>query len=152
MEAAGEKFSELIAALHSPDDIADSRATSPGPGPGPLSGTADAMEDRKQETRNRPRTYPYIRYLPYKAESQETRQDNLRQILEYLYISIQAGDFVVGAAHWTRELRNWLSLKFDLTKEQRVRLVHLYYDLALAPGVDVSAVERFASTFNTLLK
>lgn len=80
------------------------------------------------------------------------RQGNLEEILKYLYIAIEAGDFAIGATHWTRELRNWLSLKFDPTKDQRIKLVKLYYELALAPGIDTTAVERFASTFNVLLK
>lgn len=126
----------------------DSRATSPGLGRTSSQGT----EDLKKVTRNRPRTYPYFRYLPYEVESEVERQENLNSILKQLYIAVEAGDFSVGATHWTRELRNWLSLKFDLTKEQRIRLIRLYYELALAPGVGMTAAERFASTFMVLTK
>ena len=148
------KLSELIAALQDTDETGDSRATSPGPGPGPGPGaeTVVTMEDKMEVTRNRPRTFPYARYLPYDTESQADRQKNLDEILKYLYVSVEAGDFAVGATHWTRELRNWLSLKFDLTKDQRVKLVKVYYELALAPGPDITAADRFASTFNVLLK
>ena len=152
MDNASEKVAELIAALQGSDDTDDSRATSPGPGPSAGSQAFGTMEDRQDVTRNRPRTFPYMRYLPYQVESEAERQKNLEEILKYLYICIQAGDFVVGAVHWTRELRNWLSLKFDLTKVQRAKLVRLYYELALAPGIDLVAAERFASTFNVLLK
>lgn len=150
MDSAAEKIAELVASLQNADDTGDSCATSPGPGPRPE--ISETMEDPKKVTRNRPRTYPYIRYLPYRAESEAKRQEYLEDILKYLYIAVESGDFVVGAVHWTRELRNWMSLKFDLTKEQRVKLVRLYYELSLAPGVDVAAVERFSSTFNALLK
>ena len=85
-------------------------------------------------------------------ESEAKRNQDLNEILKYLYISVEAGDFAVGAVHWTRELRNWLGLKFDPTKAQRVQLVRLYYELALAPGIDTSAADRFSSMFMVLTK
>ena len=102
--------------------------------------------------RSRPRTFPYARYLPYKTETELQREEYLQDILKYLYISIESGDFAVGALHWTRALRSWMDLKFDLTKDQRARLVKLYYELSLAPGIDSQAAEKFASTFVVLLK
>ncbi|RMZ78933.1 hypothetical protein DV737_g3714, partial [Chaetothyriales sp. CBS 132003] len=80
------------------------------------------------------------------------RQRDLAEILKHLYVAVQSGDFNPGAVHWTRELRCWLSLKFDPTKEQRVALVKLYYELALAPGIDLGVAERFASMFMILTK
>ncbi|KAL2405726.1 Proteasome activator complex subunit 4B [Exophiala dermatitidis] len=127
-----------------------SRATSP-------TGTV-AMEQLKitdvehQSKRNRPRTFPYFSTLPYPVEDEARRQKDLLEILKHLYIAIQASDFTPGAVHWTRELRSWLSLKFDPTKEQRVKLVKLYYELALAPGIDPGVSERFASMFMLLTK
>ena len=147
MEESSDKIAELLSSL-AQDNLDESRATSPGAGPNAIGN----MEGKDRVTRNRPRTFPYTRYLPYKAEDEAERERNLEEILRHLYIAVEAGDFSVGAAHWTRELRNWLSLKFDLTKQQRITLVKLYYELALAPGVDMSAVERFSSTFNVLLK
>ena len=148
MEENSGKIAELLLNLQGLDGPNESRATSPGAGP---SATGN-MEDWKNATRNRPRTFPYSRYLPYSVEDEAEKQKNLGEILKHLYIAVEAGDFSVGAVHWTRELRNWLGLKFDLTKEQRLKLVKLYYELSLGPGVDVSAVERFSSTFNVLLK
>ena len=148
MENNASKLAELMASLDGKDGADDSRATSPGPGAaGP--GT---VEDNKEVARSRPRTYPYSRYLPYEVESEVKRNEDLNGILKYLYISVEAGDFSVGAVHWTRELRNWLGLKFDPTKEQRVKLVRLYYELALSPGIDTSAAERFSSMFMILTK
>ncbi|KAL9127967.1 MAG: hypothetical protein Q9217_003258 [Psora testacea] len=149
MEGDTAKMAELLASMQTGrDGDMDSRATSPGPG----AQESEKNEDHKHVTRSRPRTYPYYRYLPYDVESEAERQRNLNEILEHLYVSIQAGDFGGGAVHWTRELRNWLSLKFDPTKDQRIRLVKLYYELALSPGVDPAAVEKFSSTFDLLLK
>ncbi|KAL9090623.1 MAG: hypothetical protein Q9159_001870 [Coniocarpon cinnabarinum] len=104
----------------------------------------------QKPSRYRPRTFPYQRYLPY---SHNDRQyDNLEKCIRQLYVAVSAGDFVPGATHWTRELKGWLQLKFNLPREDRVRLTKLYYELALAPGMDKNAAERFASMFTTLTK
>lgn len=148
MENTASKLAELIASLDGKGENDSSRATSPGPG----AAGRGTTEDNKQISRSRPRTYPYFRYLPYEVESEVKRRADFNEILKYLYVSVEAGDFAVGAVHWTRELRNWLGLKFDPTKDQRVKLVRLYYELALAPGVDVTAAERFSSMFMVLTK
>ena len=100
----------------------------------------------------RERTYPYFAYLPYNIEDEAERQKNFQEILKHLYVAVEAGDLAPGAVHWTRELRNWLGLKFRPSKEQRVTLVKLYYELALAPGVDTSTADRFSSMFMVLTK
>lgn len=127
-----------------------SRATSPGGELPEMNGIAS--DDSYKRNRNRPRTYPYFKHLPYEVEDEIRRQHDLQEILKYLYIAVEAGDFTPGAIHWTRELRSWLSLKFDPTKEQRVRLVKLYYELSLAPGIEPSVAERFSSMFMLLTK
>ncbi|KAJ9239988.1 hypothetical protein DTO280E4_8609 [Paecilomyces variotii] len=125
-----------------------SRATSPGGAPSETNGTIDG----EKKARVRPRTYPYFKYMPYELEDDSDRQKNLHDILRCLYIAIEAGDFSPGAVHWTRELRGWLSLKFDPTREERIKLVKLYYELSLAPGIDPNVAERFASMFMFLTK
>jgi hypothetical protein len=123
-----------------------SRATSPGGEPAAVNGGGEP------KARVRPRTYPYFRYLPYKLEDESERDRTLHEILNQLYIAVEAGDFSPGAVHWTRELRGWLSLKFDPTRQERINLVKLYYELSLAPGIDPSTSERFASMFMLLTK
>ncbi|KAL8633325.1 hypothetical protein Q9189_000860 [Teloschistes chrysophthalmus] len=147
MDGARERLAEVIASLERRDGTDNSRATSPGPG-----GSRDDNASNLSRSRNRPRTYPYFRYLPYAVEDEAQRQNNFQEIVSHLYVAVKAGDFCPGALHWTREIRNWLGLKFDPTKEQRVQLAKLYYELALAPGLDVSAAERFSSTFMVLTK
>lgn len=120
-----------------------SRATSPG---------GERNGESEPKARVRPRTYPYFKYLPYTTEDEATRERNLREILDHLYIAVEAGDFSPGAVHWTRELRAWLSLKFDPNRQERINLVKLYYELSLAPGIDPNVAERFASMFMFLTK
>ncbi|PGH08492.1 hypothetical protein AJ79_05981 [Helicocarpus griseus UAMH5409] len=142
-----ERYPELSASAHHHEM---SRATSPGGEPIRINGVV--LDDPLKKARNRPRTYPYFKYLPYDIEDEDERQRNLEEILKHLYIAVESGDFNPGAVHWTRELRGWLSLKFDPTREQRIKLVKLYYELALAPGIDPSTAERFASMFMLLTK
>lgn len=122
-----------------------SRATSPG-------GEPNGSNGGDQKARALPRTYPYFKYLPYQTEDDDEREHNLHEILNCLYVSVKSGDFSPGATHWTRELRGWLALKFDPTRIDRIKLVNLYYDLALAPGIDPNVSERFASMFMFLTK
>lgn len=149
MEANAARLAELLDSMEGKDGAIDSRATSPGLG---SRKAQEPDEDLKQVTRTRPRTYPYFRYLPYEVENEIERHRNLNEIMKQLYICVEAGDFSVGATYWTRELRNWLGLKFDPTKDQRIRLINLYYELSLAPGIDLTAAERFSSMFMVLTK
>ena len=149
MGGAREKMEELLAALEGKQGANMSRATSPGGEPRDEDGQANGVSHL---SRGRPRTYPYFKYLPYDVETEAERQNNLKEILKHLYISIEATDYSPGVIHWTRELKSWLGLKFDLTRTQRVNLVRLYYELALAPGIDVAVAERFANMFMILTK
>lgn len=129
----------------------ESRATSPGGG----SRTVDSDDgdvNIARLGRTRPRIFPYTKYMPYETESREKREQDLDEMIKHLYISVASGDFVPGAVHWTREIRGWMSLKFDLTRQQRISLVKLYYELALAPGLEYAVSERFASMFMVLTK
>lgn len=123
-------------------DQSGSGATSPG----------GEWTDDEGEQRYRPRTYPYHQYLPYDVEDEAERQGHLYDIIRNLYIAIEAQDFSPGAVRWSRELRGWLSLKFDPPRKTRAKLVKLYYRLAMAPGLDPTVSERFASMFMTLTK
>jgi proteasome activator subunit 4 len=144
--AMSDRISTLMGALDTGSGPDISRTTSPG---GDWLQTNGTEADRY---RGRPRTYLYTKYLPYASETQDEREDNLNICLKHLYIAVSAGDFAPGAVHWTREIRGWLSLKFDLPRSTRVKLAKLYYELALAPGLDYLVAERFASMFMVLTK
>ncbi|CAK7270411.1 Proteasome activator BLM10 [Sporothrix epigloea] len=143
LSAAATLGHDFLAGYIGTDTI--SRATSPGI---PTSPNSD--EDAKK--RYRPRTFSYFSQLPYPVEDESERDATLTLILKNLYIAIKAEDFTPGALHWTRELQGWLNLKFEMTREQRARLVQLYYHLALAPGLESTATDRFSRMLITLTK
>ena len=144
------KLADLFSGANQPSCNDVSGATSPGADWRDANGILNG--DLAKESRYRERTFPYWTYLPYKVEDDLERQGNLEEILGQLYVAVEAGDFAPGAVHWTRELRSWLSLKFDLPRGTRVKLAEFYYGLALAPGIDPSVGERFASMFMVLTK
>lgn len=152
--AVHDRVSELLGAGNGPHSTQsngsshdDSRATSPG-----AVARSDGDGDVERLGRTRARVFPYQRYLPYESESMEQREQDMDEMIKHLYVVVAAGDFVPGAMHWTKELRGCLALKFDLTRKQRISLVKLYYELSLAPGLEYSAQERFASMFMVLTK
>ncbi|KAK5118800.1 hypothetical protein LTR62_000009 [Meristemomyces frigidus] len=132
-------------------DAQDSRATSPG-GAATRDIAQHGDDDFSRLGRTRPRVFPYAKYLPYDTETREQSEADLDEMIKHLYIAVASGDFVPGAVHWTKEIRGWMSLKFDLTKRQRISLVKLYYELSIAPGLEYSVAERFASMFMVLTK
>lgn len=144
-----ERLSELLNG-ESASSNHDSRATSPG-GEACRDGSIDA-DDISRLGRTKHRVFPYAKYLPYHTESREQREADMDEMIKHLYIAVASGDFVPGAVHWTKEIRGWMGLKFDLTKRQRVTLVKLYYELSLAPGLEYAVSERFASMFMVLTK
>ena len=151
--AGNERIAELIASFGNDRPSADlSRVSTPGGGWGDEQKQLGLNGSGSKLARTRPRTFPYFRYLPYSTEDQQERERNLDDCIKNLYVAVSAGDFSPGAVHWTREIRGWLSLKFDLPRETRIRLVKLYYELALAPGLDYVIAERFASMFMVLTK
>lgn len=126
-----------------------------------------------ESTQNRlvPRTYPYTASLPYPVESRRDQLSHLSHIVNKLYTAIQAQDLAPGGGsvtatsitHWTRELKSWVRLKFDLPIQTRLALIRVYYDLALAtvvsaasntmiPGGDDVPFDKFVSMFCLLAR
>ncbi|KAG5359246.1 Proteasome activator BLM10 [Yarrowia sp. E02] len=124
-------------------------------------------------TNNRliPRTYPYTESLPYPVESSEDQLNHLSHVISKLYAAIQADDLAPGGGsvtaasicHWTRELKSWIRLKFDLPLSARLALIRVYYDLCLAtvvsaasntviPGGDDVPFDKFVSMFCLLAR
>ena len=94
--------------------------------------------------------YNYWNHLPYPVEDENTRIAHLDDIIKDLYTCIRAGDFEAGARTATRQIKRWLHLKFKMPKETRKKLIKLYYELSLTPGIDPSAADIFANMFKLL--
>lgn len=108
--------------------------------------------DDDDKKRYRRRTFAYFDQLPFQVEQEADRDAALQEILKQLYTSIKAEDFSPGALHWTRELQGWLNLKFEMTRDLRAKLAKLYYSLALSPGLEAAAADRFLRMVLTLTR
>lgn len=105
-------------------------------------------------TRACPRTFPYQDILPYETESQAEILAHLNHIIANIYVTIKAVEpgYTIGSninqtvLHWTRELNAWLQLKFDMPLTTRIKLVRVYYDLALA-DFDGYPLDKIVKTF-----
>lgn len=113
----------------------------------------------RRELRQRKRTFPYQASLPYATETETEQLAHLNHILANLYIAIKGDDFkgLIGnstgasVVHWTRELRGWMELKFDMPLDIRLKLIRLYFSLSIA-GCDGNAIEKFVNMFVSLCK
>jgi Proteasome-substrate-size regulator, N-terminal len=94
--------------------------------------------------------YNYWNHLPYEVEDEDTRIAHLNDIIRDLYTCVRAGDFEGGARTASRQIKRWLHLKFKMPKDTRKKLIKLYYELALTPGIDPSAADTFANMFKLL--
>ena len=94
--------------------------------------------------------FDYWSRLPYPVEDEEKRLEDLNELIADLYTAVKAGDFSGGAKTASRQIKRWLHLKFKMPKETRIKLIQLYYDLSLTPGIDMGAADTFASMFKTL--
>lgn len=94
--------------------------------------------------------YNYWNHLPYPVEDEAARIAHLNDIIGDLYTCIRAGDFETGARTASRQIKRWLHLKFKMPKESRKKLIKLYYELSLTPGIDPSAADTFANMFKLL--
>jgi proteasome activator subunit 4 len=94
--------------------------------------------------------FNYWNHLPYPVEDEATRIAHLNDIIGDLYTCIRAGDFEAGAKTASRQIKRWLHLKFKMPKETRKKLIKLYYELSLTPGIDSSAADTFATMFKLL--
>jgi proteasome activator subunit 4 len=94
--------------------------------------------------------YNYWSHLPYSVEDEATRIEYLNEIITDLYACIKAGDLEGGARTASRQIKRWLHLKFKMPKDTRRKLIKLYYDLSLTPGLDPSATDTFSNMFRLL--
>ncbi|BFZ54532.1 Proteasome activator BLM10 [Savitreella phatthalungensis] len=96
-------------------------------------------------------TFPYFSCLPYTTETQEERLARLSIVVDALEHALASEDWP-RALYWNTELRDWLSLKFRMPQELRIRLIRIYYELITAFGIDSRPHARFMTTFLTLTK
>ncbi|QSL66846.1 hypothetical protein MERGE_001233 [Pneumocystis wakefieldiae] len=113
----------------------------------PNNGSSPILEPKNGHKK----TFLYREILPYNIENKEKQLENLNKITKDIYISLAANDFS-KAAIFSKEINNWLNLKFDLPRQVRIKLVNVYYELCTTQGIPPNNQRRFESLFLSLTK
>ncbi|KAF8887975.1 hypothetical protein CPB84DRAFT_1684385 [Gymnopilus junonius] len=92
----------------------------------------------------------YLDSLPYECESIEDMQSRLEDIVEKIYICARSKNWLVLST-WDGMLQCWLLMRYPMEKATRAKLVHLYYELCLLPGVEPRVLRSWADMLSRLL-
>lgn len=123
------KSSGAIPPAHIPDDILN----------------ADGADHDMQKLKH------YAKSLPYSIEPYSKIQELLDFIILRITQAVHARDDI-GLVQWDSMLTYWLTLKYPIPKEKRIRLAKLYYHLSLVPGTSVQVVATCADALKTLTR
>ncbi|KAF9474298.1 hypothetical protein BDN70DRAFT_884955 [Pholiota conissans] len=92
----------------------------------------------------------YLNSLPYECESVEDMQSRLEEIVEKIYICAKSKNWLVLST-WDGMLQCWLLMRYPMQKTTRSKLVRLYYELCLLPGIEPRILRSWADMLSRLL-
>lgn len=111
-------------------------------------GEVEVMEVDDQSTV--PGWQTYVNSLPYQCESYEEMQAKLEEIVGKIYICAKSRNWL-QLTTWDGVLQCWLLMKYPMAKTCRAKLVRLYYDLSLLPGIEARLVRGWTDMVTRLL-
>ncbi|KXN83586.1 Proteasome activator complex subunit 4 [Leucoagaricus sp. SymC.cos] len=92
------------------------------------------------------------RLLPYSIEPESQMQQTLDLIIMRICQAIEAQDYDVGFLQWDTMLSFWLTLKYPIPKQKRIKLAKLYFELSIVPGMPMQVVANCADAFRSLTR
>ncbi|KAJ8084329.1 Proteasome activator BLM10 [Marasmius tenuissimus] len=92
----------------------------------------------------------YLNSVPYDCESSEVMQAKLEEIVGNIYICTKTQNWLTLTT-WDGMLQCWLSMRYPLKKSTRVKLVRMYYELCILPGMDPRVTRSWADMVSRLL-
>ncbi|KAF9586315.1 hypothetical protein BGW38_007062 [Lunasporangiospora selenospora] len=90
--------------------------------------------------------------LPYGKDLEQEASDMLRLINCHFGLCLQSEDWAPGAVYWAKQLNQYLDLKYALPKETRIAYAKVFYELTVAPGMDLALVEIWSQICRRLIK
>ncbi|KAF9979719.1 hypothetical protein BGZ75_009303 [Mortierella antarctica] len=90
--------------------------------------------------------------LPYGHSLASEAADMLDNIVHHFGLSLQSEDWAPGALYWAKQLNQYLDLKYALPKETRIAFAKVFWELAIAPGMDITMVEAWSVFCRRLIK
>ncbi|KAF8922284.1 armadillo-type protein [Mucidula mucida] len=106
---------------------------------------ADLSMDQQKAT-----LQSYIDSSPYECESQDVMQARLEVIVGKIYICAKSQNWLVLTT-WDGMLQCWLLMRYPMLKTTRAKLVRLYYELCITPGIEVRVIRSWADMLNRLI-
>ncbi|PCH33382.1 hypothetical protein WOLCODRAFT_21973 [Wolfiporia cocos MD-104 SS10] len=92
----------------------------------------------------------YLDSLPYECESVEEMQSQLEFIVSRISICAEARNWL-SLTTWDGMLQCWLLMHYPMPKTTRAKLVRLYYECCLVPGLEPRVVRSWADMLSRLL-
>ncbi|KAG0235309.1 hypothetical protein BGW42_005476 [Actinomortierella wolfii] len=90
--------------------------------------------------------------LPYSNVLSAEAAEMLQNIIQNFNLCVQAEEWAPGAAFWAKQLNKYLDLKYTLPLETRVSFARVFFELTVAPGMEISLVEYWARYCQRLIK
>lgn len=111
---------------------------------------ADLSREEAAIEKQRASLQTYLASLPYDAESEDEMRSRLEFILGRITICAEAKNWLVLAT-WDGVLQCWLLMRYPIPDRIRAKLVRLYYELCILPGVEPRLVRSWAGLISRLL-
>ncbi|KAG6889358.1 hypothetical protein C0995_001423 [Termitomyces sp. Mi166 len=92
----------------------------------------------------------YLGSVPYATESVDEMHQKLEEIVGKIYIAAKAQNWLVLST-WDGMLQCWLLMRYPMPKLTRAKLVRLYYELSMIPGVEPRIIRSWTDMLSRLL-
>ncbi|KAJ3807112.1 hypothetical protein F5876DRAFT_90743 [Lentinula aff. lateritia] len=92
----------------------------------------------------------YLKSVPYECEPPEYMQDRLGEIVGKIVVCAKAQNWHVMTV-WDKMLQCWMIMRYPMQKSTRAKLVRLYYELCILPGIEARVVRSWADMLSRLL-
>ncbi|KAA1468528.1 hypothetical protein DENSPDRAFT_833844 [Dentipellis sp. KUC8613] len=92
----------------------------------------------------------WVASVPYECETPEAMQEKLEFIIGKMAICIETKNWLVLTT-WDGVLQCWMLMRYPISKPIRAKLVRLYYELCLLPGIEPRVVRSWADMIQRLL-
>ncbi|EGO02735.1 hypothetical protein SERLA73DRAFT_102663 [Serpula lacrymans var. lacrymans S7.3] len=115
-----------------------------------LDSPADDFTAVQSPDKQRASLQTYLDSLPYECESVDEMRAHLERIVGKLIICAESRNWLVMTT-WDAMLQCWLLMRYPMPKSTRAKLVRLYYELCLVPGIEARVTRSWADMLSRLL-
>ncbi|KAJ3843176.1 hypothetical protein F5878DRAFT_605646 [Lentinula raphanica] len=92
----------------------------------------------------------YLNSVPYECETPEYMQARLEEIVGKITVCAQTQNWHVMTV-WDKMLQCWMLMRYPIHKSTRAKLVRLYYELCMLPGIEARVIRSWAEMISRLL-